>query len=264
MTMTSAVKPLTESVLLRLTSEALLSFLGQAERLEFVMHPGCALALSHEPVADLNYIVAGRGAAEESRFARLSEICIARNLPFLAMVFPSAGAEVDETAEGLGMVHVVDFPIMVLASGEATASGSDSILVRRAAGEADASAAAKVMSGAFLMPFDATLRSMPATLTEVPNLDLFLAEQEGMVAGAVTLTRHGDTAGIWAMGTLPECQRAGIGRRLLSTAIAELSAEGIRRFFLGATPAGQRLYESLGFQTMFSAKIWARGETGQA
>jgi len=53
-------KPLTGSVLSRLAAEALATCLGQAEAFEVAMHPGCCLVLSGEPVADVNYLVAGR------------------------------------------------------------------------------------------------------------------------------------------------------------------------------------------------------------
>ena len=72
---------------------------------------------------------------------------------------------------------------------------------------------------------------------------------------AVTTISHGDASGIWAMGTDTSTQKHGVGRRLLSTAMAEMRAAGTRVFYLGATPAGQRLYNSLGFSTRFVTKI---------
>jgi ribosomal protein S18 acetylase RimI-like enzyme len=69
---------------------------------------------------------------------------------------------------------------------------------------------------------------------------------------------EGDTAGIWSMATDSTRQRSGIGRRLLSTALAEAQRQGARRFFLGATPAGYRLYESMGFATRVVTKVWPR------
>ena len=66
------------------------------------------------------------------------------------------------------------------------------------------------------------------------------------------------------MGTDRAYQRSGIGRRLLSTAIAEARSHGARRFYLGATRAGIPLYESLGFTTRTVTKVWAAGETHQA
>ena len=105
---------------------------------------------------------------------------------------------------------------------------------------------------------------LPASLVEAPNLDVFLASIEDDVVGTVTVIYQGDTAGIWSMATDASAQRSGIGRRLLSTAMAEARTQGARRFFLGATPAGYRLYESLGFRTRVVTKVWASGETHQA
>ena len=84
------------------------------------------------------------------------------------------------------------------------------------------------------------------------------------VVGTVTLIHQGDTSGIWSMATDTTRQRSGIGRRLLPTAMAEARMQGARRFFLGATPAGYRLYESLGFTTRVVAKVSASRETHQA
>jgi ribosomal protein S18 acetylase RimI-like enzyme len=77
------------------------------------------------------------------------------------------------------------------------------------------------------------------------------------------MTYHGETCGIWSMGTDAARQRRGIGLRLLSTAMARARDSGARRFFRGATPAGYRLYDGLGFKTVCSARVWASGETHQ-
>ena len=53
-------KPLTESVLCRLTSESFVTYLGHAEAFEFAMHPGVSVGITGEAVADLNYVVASR------------------------------------------------------------------------------------------------------------------------------------------------------------------------------------------------------------
>ena len=256
-------KPLTESVLRRLTAEAFMSFLSEAENFEAVSHPGCTMALCNEPVADLNGIIVGRGASEE-QFAAACRTCLSRELPFLAIVFPEAGDRVKEVAAGLGLVHVVDFPFMVREDAPIEPLGSDAVVVQRATGGAEALESARVLCGAFKMPEDSVLRAMPASFLESPAVDVFVARSEGRGVGSVTLTYHGETTGIWAMGTDPEMQKRGIGRQLLSTAMAEARSQGARRFFLGATPAGYRLYESLGFETRVTTTVWVSGETSQA
>ena len=87
-------KPLTESVLRRLTAEAFVSFLGQSERFEAVLRPGVVLVLCNEPVADLNCLVAGRGADESEYFKEACQACLSRQLPFLAFLFPESGERV--------------------------------------------------------------------------------------------------------------------------------------------------------------------------
>lgn len=256
-------KPLTESVIRRLTTEALGSYLGQAEAFELTMGPGSALALTGEPVADLNYLIAGRRAAEADRFAAHCRTAISRDLPFLAIIFPEAGHSVERTAADLGLVHVVDFPFMVREDAPMEPVGNESVLVRRAAGPGGAEANVSVLSSAFAMPEDSVRRVLPASLTETPNVDIFLASIDDEVVGTVTLIHDGDTSGVWSMATNTARQRSGIGRRLLSTAIAEARLQSASRFYLGATPAGYRLYESLGFTTVTTAKVWASGETHQ-
>ena len=256
-------KLLTESVLRRLTSEACLTYLGQAEKFELTMYPGCCSATTGEQVADLNYVVAGSGASDGDHFADVCTACIARNLPFVAMIFPEAGGAVERRAEDLGLVHAVDFPFMVREDSPIEPDGNESVVVHRAEGAGGAEANAQVLSSAFSMPVDAVRRVLPASLVDTANLDVYLASIGDDVVGTVTLIQQGDTAGIWSMATDTTRQRSGIGRRLLSTALAEARTQGVRRFFLGATPAGFRLYESLGFATRVVATVWAWGETHQ-
>ena len=257
-------KSLTESVLRRLTVEAAASYLGQSSSFELVMHPGCCLAFTGEPVADLNYVVAGRGAPDADHFAAACMSGISRSLPFLAIVFPEAADSVERTAADLGLAHVVDFPFMVREDGPIEPVGHDSVIVRRADGPVDAEANVTVLSSAFAMPEESVRRVLPASLGDSPNVDIFLASIGDEAVGTVTLIHQGDTSAVWSMATDTARQRSGIGRRLLSTAMAEARAQGAARFFLGATPAGYRLYESLGFTTRTTAKVWASGETHQA
>jgi GNAT superfamily N-acetyltransferase len=255
-------KPLTESVLRGLTSEAFVTYLGLADDFVCILRPGWCSVTTGEPVADLNYIVAGHGATESGAFGAACTTFISKRLPFLAILFPGAGPEAAQAAGDLGLVHVVDFPFMVREDAPIDPEGNDSVVVRRAIGAAAAEANAHVLSSGFDMPEDAVRRVLPASLVDAPNVDVFLASIEDDVVGTVTVIHQGDTAGIWSMATTR--QRSGIGRRLLSTALAEARRLGARRFFLGATPGGYRLYESMGFATRVVTKVSASGETHQA
>jgi GNAT superfamily N-acetyltransferase len=261
--MASDLKPLNESILRRLTNEALYCLLGQAAGFEADGRPGLQLVLCNEPVADLNMLVVGAGA-DPGQFREMASKCLDRELPFLVMIFPEAGDALDHIASELGLVYAVDFPIMVRDDVPIEPDGHPDVEVTRATGAAGAEANADVVASAYSMPKESALRAMPASLANGPSADVYIARLEGEAVSSVTLTHHGDTTGIWAMGTSAQLQRGGIGRRLLSTALAQARDSGARRFFLGATPAGYRLYEKLGFQDVCAARVWVSGETHQA
>jgi GNAT superfamily N-acetyltransferase len=259
----TASKALSESVLRRLTSVAVTTFLGEAVRYEAAARPGLQLALSNEPVADMNMLVVGAGA-DHDHFRDMMHVCLDRQLPFLAMIFPEAGKALEDLAAAQGLVYAVDFPIMVRDDVPLEPSGNPDVEVACASGAEDAEASADVLVSAYSMPRDSVLRALPASLFESTGADVYVARANGEAVGSVTLTYHGDTCGIWAMGTNASRQRGGIGLRLLSTAMVRARTSRIRRFFLGATPAGYRLYEKLGFQTVCTARVWVSGETHQA
>lgn len=261
--MSAKLKPLSEAVLRRLTNDAVSMFLSESEHYEAAARPGLQLALTNEPVADMNMLVAGAGA-DQGHFRQMVSSCLDRGLPFLVLIYPDAGKAIDDIAADLGLVYAVDFPIMVRDDLPLEPSGNADVAVVRAQSAEDADACADVMVSAYSMPRDSVVRVFPASLFAGPGVDVYVARLNGEAVGSVTLTYHGDTCGIWAMGTDAARQRGGIGLRLLSTAMAQARDSGVRRFFLGATPAGFRLYENLGFKTICSAGVWVSGETHQA
>ena len=261
--MNVAAKTLSEAVLRRLTNDALTTFLGEAARYEAAARPGLQLVLSNEPIADMNMLVVGAGA-DQDHFQSMVISCLDRKLPFLVMIYPEAGAAFDDIANGLGLVYAVDFPVMVRDDMPLEPSGNPDVDVARATGAEDADASADVMVSAYSMPKDSVLRALPSSVFDTTAADVYVARINGEAVGTVTLTYHGETCGIWAMGTDTARQREGIGLRLLSTAMVQARENGARRFFLGATPAGYRLYERLGFETVCSARVWVSGETHQA
>lgn len=261
--MAADLKPLNESVLRRLTNEALATFLGESAGFEAAARPGLQLVLCNEPIADMNMLVVGAGADPE-HFRAMASSCLDRELPFLILIFPEAGDALDAIASELGLVYAVDFPMMVREDMPIEPAGNPDVEVTRGSGAADADGSADVLVSAYSMTKESVLKAIPASFMDSPGADVFIARLDGEAVGSVTLTYHGDTTGIWAMGTNTARQRGGIGLRLLSTAMAQARESGSRRFFLGATPAGYRLYEKLGFGDVCAARVWVSGETNQA
>jgi predicted N-acetyltransferase YhbS len=85
----------------------------------------------------------------------------------------------------------------------------------------------------------------------------FGAWREGRLAGTVTCARHGDDlAWIGMMVVHPGFRRQGIGLALMRTALDHLRALGVRSIGLDATPAGEPLYQSLGFVAVAEVQRW--------
>ena len=73
------------------------------------------------------------------------------------------------------------------------------------------------------------------------------------------LLRADGVIGVWSMTTPRRHQRRGAGRALLTAALAEAWSPDTRFAVLMATPAGRRLYESVGFSAADEVTTSFRG-----
>jgi GNAT superfamily N-acetyltransferase len=86
----------------------------------------------------------------------------------------------------------------------------------------------------------------------------FLAAWNERPAGVVTTTVHEGILGwIGMMLVSPEFRRRGIATALIEHSLEELTKQGVACIKLDATPAGQTVYERLGFQAEWA---WQRRE----
>ncbi len=87
----------------------------------------------------------------------------------------------------------------------------------------------------------------------------FLAELDGQSAGTATTTVYGDNDLAWIGMVLVDesARRCGVGGALLARCISYLRDERqVKCIKLDATPAGQPLYEKLGFVAEWGIKRW--------
>ena len=90
----------------------------------------------------------------------------------------------------------------------------------------------------------------------------WVAEGEhGELIAFIAATREGDDLHIWEFDVRLDCQRRGIGRRLLQRLIAEATAAGISSITLTTfrdVPWNGPFYLSMGFEALASEKLDAR------
>jgi predicted N-acetyltransferase YhbS len=93
----------------------------------------------------------------------------------------------------------------------------------------------------------------------------FIAESDGGVVGTGVATVSGPVGWIGTIWVDVAWRRQGLGRALTIATIDATESAGCRTQVLVATPAGQRLYEPLGFEVQTWYRILeAQGITGEA
>ncbi len=268
----------------QLAGEALALLHQAAPGDEARVTPHAYLAISGDPVADLNYAVIDQApdAAEMLReFARLFK---ARDLPIVVAITDVANPELAPIASELGLQHAGSMPLMTyqaedIESGNAQRSAA--YAMQRVTSIEDLGDVQSLVAGAFAMPLEPVSRAYGPGLLAVPEVDIFLARESrlrsshegqgnqtddgapGTPVSTVWTTNVGPIIGIWAMATPPEHQRKGAGRAVLQYAIDYHLERGAKSFYLMATEAGKPLYDRLGFQTTAVCQIWVAGHSTQ-
>jgi len=252
----------------RFIGDSAAALVRAAPTCEVRQSPGATLALSGEPVADLNYITLDASHDPGARLREFAAIIHARQLPVLVLLSAAVADVVAPVAQDLGLTHAGGMPLMThdghgVPDALGTGTGTGTIAVTRVVSVADLVVALSIMAQANALPEDAVQRTMGPGFLDALGVDVFLARQGDRPLSAVITTRHGATVGIWCMATLPASQRAGAGRALLTQVMAQHRASGAHLFYLGATEAGYPLYERMGFRTVETLPIWVAGHSTQ-
>lgn len=234
---------------------------GRAPGFHAWIEPDAAFLVSGEPVIDLNMLLIGPTPRAGAVLEAAHETAKARGLPFMAFVAPAAADAVALTAARIGLASAGTAPMMVFRADGPLPLGKPCEVVR-AADPAQAASVGDLVSAAFGLDRASTARTLDTAIHPTSSVDVFIGAVNGAPLSTVTVTRSGDTAGVWCMATPPEHQGKGAGRALLTRVMEAQRQAGVRRFYLFASPAGQPLYESIGFKTLAECPVWAFAPDG--
>jgi GNAT superfamily N-acetyltransferase len=241
--------------LIELCVRALAAQMIAAPGIELHMTRSCVLGLTDEPLADFNRLTLGADPDAEGFLVRSVARARERARPLSAIMSPHVAPALAPVATRLGLTAVGAAPLMVLRPDIAVAPGRPTKIVR-ALGPELVAIAGDLIAAAFDEPRDVIARCIDVGMTETSGVETWIAWGEDGATGTVSMTPTGDTAGVTLMATPPEHQRKGIGRALLTQVIADYRSRGVRRFHLGSSEAGRRLYDSLGFELVADLPVW--------
>lgn len=244
-------------------TEELIQLCVRALALQMIAAPGaelhmtrsCILGLTDELRADHNRLILGPDPDADGFLIRSVARARARDRPLMAIISPQVAQRLAPVATRLGLTAVGAAPLMVLRP-DVSVQPSRPIKIVRALGPELVGVAGDLIAAAFDEPRDVIARCIEVSMTETSGVETYIAWGDEGPMCTVSVTGTGDTGGISLMATPPEHQRKGMGRALLSQVIGDYRRGGMKRFHLGSTEAGRRLYESLGFEFVADLPVW--------
>jgi GNAT superfamily N-acetyltransferase len=236
-----------------------------APNYEAHLWPDATLAMSGEAGAYwLNTVVIGDGPNAEDRLRHATATLRERSLPCWVMHDNSLTPRLASITYESGLQDLGTAPLMVYRPAPQTRDPltDGDLQIQHVDDKAGLRAANRITAAAFETPVDVVDRVWTPMLLEMPGLDFFLARRDETAISVVVTVRHGPVIGIWAMGTLPDHQRQGAGRQLLTAALRHHLQLGAESFYLVAFEAGKRLYDQTGFKTEAEIHLWISPDAG--
>ncbi|XVU21649.1 GNAT family N-acetyltransferase [Actinoplanes sp. CA-054009] len=113
---------------------------------------------------------------------------------------------------------------------------------------------------AYAPSFGAPPEQIPAIVeaeTPIPGVTRFEGRLNGQVVATAALFEEAGVAGLYTITTAAAHRGRGIGAAMTAAALEHARRRGVRLATLQATPAGEPLYERLGFETVAWMEIYA-------
>lgn len=185
-----------------------------------------------------------------------------RRVPFLVYLHPSAmPKDLGHHLERHGLRHWGVQDGMALQRLDPRVRTNHNVQVEIGRDASTLAKAAEIHADAYHLPPSAAeyMRSVMMTALYDPAVYIYLGRLHGIPAGSLIMVLKAGVAGLYGLGTLPECRGHGVGSSLMVRAIFDASALGFRTAVLQAPPGAMRLYRRLGFETYFRVEIYSGG-----
>ena len=112
------------------------------------------------------------------------------------------------------------------------------------------------------LPVELVRRLFSPSFAADPEVQLFIGRLDGRPVGTSVAIRSGNVSGVYAVGTLPEARRRGVGSALTWAAVAAGQAWGCDTIVLQASPMGFSMYAAMGFRTIVTYATFTRPPQG--
>lgn len=218
-------------------------------------YASASIAVTGEPVPDLNMAVVWSSLNSNEAISEYASLLRARRVPGLLLMRGSANPSLLTCAEAAGFAPAATLPLMIRHA-RALPTRLPKGTVERVETVEQLCSINTLISQAFEIPLESAQRAFSPALLEDPSFVAFGLVRDGASACSLHSTRQGTSVGLWSLGTPPETQRKGFGRDALVGAMEWHAARGAESFYLISTPAGQHLYQQIGFEVYEEVSVF--------
>jgi ribosomal protein S18 acetylase RimI-like enzyme len=159
--------------------------------------------------------------------------------------------------ERRGLRHAVELPGMVADRIAPPVKPLPAVTVRRVGDAATRNDFCAIGSVCFHVPIN-WFREVFDNGAVFDRFAAYVGYWNQVPVSTTAIVMGGGAVGVYNVATLPEHQRRGYGEAVMRHAVANAQKEhGIERSILQSTPAGQRLYERMGYRTVTRVSVYA-------
>jgi GNAT superfamily N-acetyltransferase len=112
------------------------------------------------------------------------------------------------------------------------------------------------------MPPNVASRLFSASFAADPNVEVFTIRLNGRAVGASIAIRTDEVVGVYAVGTLPDARRHGVGTAATWACVAAGRARGCDTIALQASDMGLPIYTAMGFRTVAEYTVFRQPAPG--
>lgn len=201
------------------------------------------------PVAIFNGAIVSAPPRDED-LAPAVEWLVAAGDPFKLWIHDALVAQLTPqlTARGLA-AQPEPVPLMVLRPVTGGPPPGPGLRVRSAGDEAALEVFRAILAAGGL-PIEIGRRLFPDTMLSDDDVRIFLVDLDGHPVGTATAIRTGDVSGVYAVETLRDSRRRGVGTAATWATIGAAREWGARSVALQSSAMGLGVYEAIGFRTV--------------
>lgn len=201
------------------------------------------------PVAIFNGGIVSARPRDEDLAAAL-EWLLAAGAPFELWIHEALDAELTPHLTECGLAsHPRSVPHMILRPVPDVPPPRPGLRVRPVRDEAALEESRAILAAGGL-PIDVGRRIFPDTMRSDDDVRIFLVDLDGRPAGTAMAIRTGDVSGVYAVETLHDARRRGVGTAATWATIGAARAWGARSVALQSSAMGLGVYEAIGFRTV--------------